>query len=146
MIDHTTVIYCIVDDLLKASGHTEDVRAVLTDAEVITAALIAARYFGGNIEHSRSFLHATGLMPRMLSRSRLNRRLHRVADLVHTLFHQLGAVLKEASVSPRYLLDSFPVPVCDNIRISAVGWCAASSSEAVRRRTAATSTVSAYRS
>ncbi|HVF50687.1 MAG TPA: IS982 family transposase, partial [Pyrinomonadaceae bacterium] len=79
MIDHTTVIYCIIDDLLKASGHIEDVRAELSDAEVITTALVAARYFGGNIEHSRSFLRETGLMPRMLSRSRLNRRLHRVA-------------------------------------------------------------------
>jgi hypothetical protein len=117
VIDHTTVIYCIVDDLLKSTGHAEDVRCELSDAEVITAALIAARYFGGNVEHSRSFLRETGLMPRMLSRSRLNRRLHRVADLVHTLFHQLGEVLKEASLSPRYLLDSFPVAVCDNIRI-----------------------------
>lgn len=35
-----------------------------------------------------------------------------------TLFHQLGAALKEASVSPRFLLDSFPVAVCNNIRIS----------------------------
>ncbi len=118
MIDHTTVIYCIIDDLLKASGHTEDVRCELSDAEVVTTALIAARYFGGNIEHSRAFLRESGLMPRMLSRSRLNRRLHRVADLLHMLFHQLGAVLKEASVSSRYLLDSFPVAVCDNIRIS----------------------------
>ena len=117
MIDHTTLIYCIIDDLLKQSGHTEDGRAEMSDAEVITAALVAARYFGGNIEHSRSFLLETGLMPRMLSRSRLNRRLHRVADLVHTLFHQLGAALKEASTSTKYLLDSFPVAVCDNICI-----------------------------
>ena len=56
-------------------------------------------------------------MPRMLSRSRLNRRLHAVADLAYTLFHQLGAALKELSSSTKYLLDSFPVAVCDNIRI-----------------------------
>lgn len=117
MIDHTTVIYCIVDDLLKASAHAEDMPCRLSDAEVITTALIAARYFGGNIELSRAFLRETGLMPRMLSRSRLNRRLHRVADLMQTLFHQLGAVLKETVGSSRYLLDSFPVPVSDNIRI-----------------------------
>src|SRR5436305_12674152 len=57
-------------------------------------------------------------MPRMLSRSRLNRRLHAVADLLNTLFHQLGAALKELSPSARYLLDSFPVSLCDNMRIS----------------------------
>lgn len=118
MIDHTTALYCIVDDLLKAVGHREDARCEMTDAEVITAALVAAFDFGGNIERSRSFLQETGLMPRMLSRSRLNRRLHAVAGLVNSLFHQLGMVLKEASVSAKYLLDSFPVPVCDNMRIS----------------------------
>lgn len=118
MIDRTTTLYCIVDDLLKAIGHEDDCRCVLSDSEVITAALVAAFNFGGNIERSRSFLQEAGLMPRMLSRSRLNRRLHRVADLVHTLFHQLGAALKQLGPSTKYLLDSFPVAICDNMRIS----------------------------
>jgi DDE family transposase len=118
VIDHTTELYCIIDDLLKAKGHAEDSRRVMSDAEVLTTALVAAQFFGSNMETARGFLQETGLMPRMLSRSRLNRRLHAVADLAHTIFHQLGAVLKEASISTKYLLDSFPVPVCDNIRIS----------------------------
>lgn len=118
MIDHTVALYCIVDDLLKAVGHRDDRRRTMTDAEVVTAALVAAFNFGGNVERSRSFLRETGLMPRMLSRSRLNRRLHAVADLLNTLFHQLGAALKELSTSTRYLLDSFPVALCDNMRIS----------------------------
>jgi hypothetical protein len=118
VIDHTTALYCITADLLKATGHTDDVRCKLTDAEVITTALMGALYFGGNIERSRSFMRSTGLMPCMLSKSRLSRRLHRVAGIVNSLFHQLGLVLKEASVSTKYLLDSFPVSVCDNMRIS----------------------------
>ena len=119
MIDHVTALYCITDDLLKAVDHREDARRTMCDAEVLTTALTAALYFGGNMEHARArrFLRETGLLPRMLSRSRLNRWLHAVADLAHALFHQLGAVLKETSVSTKYLLDSFPVPVCDNIRI-----------------------------
>jgi hypothetical protein len=118
VIDHTTALYCITADLLKATGHRDDCRCRLTDAEVITTALIAALYFGGNIERSRCFMRSTGLMPRMLSKSRLTRRLHAVAGLVNSLFHQLGLVLKEASPSTRYLLDSFPVALCDNMRIS----------------------------
>lgn len=118
MIDHTTALYCITDDLLKAVGHRDDARCEMSDAEVITAALVAAFSFGGNIERSRAFLQETGLMPRMLSRSRLNRRLHAVADLVNSLFHQLGLVLKEATATTKYLLDSFPVALCDNMRIS----------------------------
>jgi Transposase DDE domain len=117
VIDHTVALYCITDDLLKAVGHTDDCRRAMTDAEVLTTALLAAHCFGGNAEHARRFLRETGLMPRMLSRSRLNRRLHAVAELAYTLFHQLGAALKELHPSTKYLLDSFPVPVCDNIRI-----------------------------
>jgi hypothetical protein len=118
VIDHTTELYCIIDDLLKAIGHHEDSRRSMSDSEVLTTAIVAAFYFGGNVEHSRRFLHGTGLVPRMLSRSRLNRRLHAVAELAHTLFHQLGSVLKQMSISTHYLLDSFPVAVCDNIRIA----------------------------
>lgn len=117
MIDHTTALYCITDDLLKAVGHRDDCRRAMTDAEVLTVALVAAHCFGGNLEHSRRFLREAGLMPRMLSRSRLCRRLHAVADLAYALFHQLGAALKELSPSAKYLLDSFPVAACDNIRI-----------------------------
>ena len=117
MIDHTTALYCIVDDLLKAVGHHDDRRRAMTDAEVLTTALLAAHCFGGSVEHARRFLRETGLMPRMLPRSRLCRRLHAVADLAYTLLQQVGAALKELSASTNYLLDSFPVAVCDNIRI-----------------------------
>jgi len=117
MIDHATAIYSIIDDLLKAIGHMDDSRCELTDAEVITTALCAALYFGGNMEGGRELMQESGLMPHMLSKSRFNRRLHRVADLVTGLLHQLGMVLKEMSPSTKYRLDSFPVPVCDNIRI-----------------------------
>ena len=55
MIDHATALYCIVDDLLKAVGHQDDPRRALTDAEVLTTALMAAHCFGGNVEHARRF-------------------------------------------------------------------------------------------
>jgi hypothetical protein len=117
MVDNIVVLYCITDDLLKAIGHTDDCRCQLTDAEVITTTLASALYFGGNLESSRTFMKQSGLMPRMLSRSRFCRRLHRVADLSYSLFHQLGLFLKQTDSKAEYLLDSFPVAVCDNIRI-----------------------------
>ena len=54
---------------------------------------------------------------RMLEKSRFNRRLHRLSMLINDLFHQVGMILKELNDTTEYLLDSFPVPICDNIRI-----------------------------
>lgn len=117
MCDSTLAIYCFIDDFLKASGHREDIRAEVSDAEVITIAIQAMLQFGGNFEKSRLILHELGLIKRLLSRSRLSRRINRLADLIYRLFHQLGSTLKDLHWESRYLLDSFPVPVCDNIRI-----------------------------
>jgi hypothetical protein len=117
MYDRTLAIYCFIDDLLKAMQHREDPRCQMSDAEVITCALCAMLWFGGNFESSRALLHSSGMMPRMLSRSRLSRRLTRLGELVEVVFHQLGMTLKELNTESRYVLDSFPIPLCDNIRI-----------------------------
>ena len=82
MCHSTLAIYCFIDDLLKSFEHKQDSRAAVTDAEVITIALVAMLYFGGNFEKSRLVLKELGLVKRMLSRSRLNRRLHRLSDLI----------------------------------------------------------------
>ena len=118
MYDHTLAIYCFIDDLLKAMQHSEDSRSEFSDAEVVTTAIVAMLCFGGNFERARCFLHSSGMMSRMISRSRFSRRLSRLADLVSLLFHELGLVIKELNLESRYSLDSFPVAVCDNIRIA----------------------------
>ena len=117
MCHSTLAIYCFIDDFLKASGHQEDIRIEVTDSEVITIAIQAMLQFGGNFEKSRLVLHELGLIKRLLSRSRFSRRMNRLIDLIHLLFHRLGSVLKDLHWESRYLLDSFPVAVCDNIRI-----------------------------
>lgn len=117
MIDHVTAIYTMLDDWLKALRHREDPRRTFSDAEVLTTALVAARYFSGNLNQARAFLRDTGLMPRMLGESRFNRRWHALADLTLQLFEVCGLALKAANDRQQYALDSFPLEVCDNIRI-----------------------------
>ncbi len=117
MCHSTLAVYCFIDDFLKASGHTEDIRVEVTDAEVIPIAITALLHFGGNFDKSRLILTELGLIKRLLSRSRFSRRVTRLTDLIARLFHQLGSTLKELHWESRYLLDSFPVAVCDNIRI-----------------------------
>ena len=111
-------IYCIIDDILKGVGHLEDRRRRVSDSEVITTALVSALYFGGHLDNGRGFMKMTKLVPGMLDKSRFNRRLHQVADLVYSIFCQIGHELKSMAGASEYVIDSFPVAVCDNIRIS----------------------------
>ena len=69
MITEITALYAITDDMLKAMGHKEDCRTQMSDAEVITAALIAASFFGGNHKQTCEYLKEHGYMPKMLESS-----------------------------------------------------------------------------
>ena len=98
--------------------YRDDAQATMSTAEVMTVALTAAAYYGGNLETSRTFLHEHGYMPHMLSQSRLNRRLHAIPPLLwQGLFVLLAEVFKQHNSAQTYVVDSLPVPVCDNIRI-----------------------------
>ncbi len=88
-------VYCLCADLLVALRHRNDVQRHLIDAEIMTIALVATLFFGGNYALTCLFLREQGSMPGMLSASRFNRRLHRIKDLFLTLFavladYQLG--------------------------------------------------------
>ena len=111
-------IFCLVDDLLKGIGHQEDSRRQVSDSEVITTAIVSALYFGGHLDNGRQMMKMTGMMPKMLDKSRFCRRLHQLESLLCCLFFQVGQQLKTIAGASDYVIDSFPVAVCDNIRIS----------------------------
>jgi hypothetical protein len=111
-------LFCLVDDLLKAMNHREDSQCHMCDAEVMTTALVAAFCFGGNWTLACRWLHAPRYVPKMLSKSRFNRRLHRVKPVFLTLFACLSQVWRELNADCIYSIDTFPLALCDNIRIS----------------------------
>lgn len=118
MQERIITIYCLCDEFLKASGVRDYPGATMSTAEVMTTAVVAADVFGGCFEQSRHFLSAHGYMPHMLSKSRFNRRLHAISEhLWQGFFHLLSAAAKHLNASGEYIMDSCPVPVCDNIRI-----------------------------
>ena len=83
----------------------------MTTAEVMTVALVAAALFGGNQERSRLFLREHGYIKRMLSKSRLNRRLHAVPEAAwQALFALLGRPTRRMNEPGEYAVDSMPVP------------------------------------
>ena len=110
-------IYCLCDDILKGLHHAEDKQRQMSDAEVMTTSLVAALFFGGNMERSRIFLQEHGYIPKMLEKSRFNRRQHRIAGLFLAVFNLLGEVWKQLNRESVYIVDSFPISVCDNYRI-----------------------------
>ena len=112
-----TAIYSLCDDVLKTLPHSEDPQCRMSDAEVMTTAIVAALYFGGNLERARGLLAQPTYIPRLLSKSRFNRRLHALEGLLIYVFQVLGEVFKQLNASSVYLIDSFPIPACDNIRI-----------------------------
>jgi hypothetical protein len=118
MQERIITIYCRCDEFVKASGGVEHPWTTMSTAEVMTTALVAAEGFGGCFERSRAFLSAHGYIPQMLSKSRFNRRLHALPEsLWPGLFPLLSGVAKQTNGRDEYLVDSCPVPVCDNMRI-----------------------------
>src|SRR5512143_821651 len=88
-------LYCLCNDLLKALHQREDQQRHMSDAEVMTIAIVAALHFGGNFARARVGLAMLHYIPNRLSRSRFNRRLHTVQDLWAALFVTLGAGFKD---------------------------------------------------
>src|SRR5215216_726380 len=111
------LVYCLCADLLIALQHREDRQCQMSDAEVMTTAIVAALFFGGKYERARELLQEQGYIPTMLSKSQFSRRLHRLDHLFVTLFQVLGESFKDLNEESVYILDSAPVAVCDNIRI-----------------------------
>ena len=110
-------IYCICDDILKGLKHSEDKQRQMSDAEVMTTSIVAALFFSGNMEKSRVFLQEHGYIPKMLAKSRFNRRQHQIAELFLVVFEVLGEFWKQLNEESVYIMDSFPISACDNYRI-----------------------------
>jgi hypothetical protein len=119
MIDNAVAIYCFLDDYMKSIQHQEDKQCQMSDAEVLLTAILASLYFGGHHQRCLEYLNEHGLCRYVLSKSRFNRRLHAIDELMYSIFQSLGNVLKQFNTRMEYVMDSFPVKVCHNIRIPA---------------------------
>jgi Transposase DDE domain len=110
-------IYCLFDDYLKEIHHQESPQCRVNDAEILTIAMVAALYFRGNYALALKFMSSPSYVGKNLSRSRFSRRLHQVKPHLLTMTAILGELWKKINHKQIYLVDSFPIPVCDNYRI-----------------------------
>ena len=89
----------------------------MSDAEVMTTAIGATLFFGGNFTTACDFLKTHHYIPNMLSKSRFNRRLHRIKPMFITLLKILGNCFVQLNENKLYVVDTMPIMVCDNICI-----------------------------
>jgi hypothetical protein len=117
--DTITTTYYLCDEFLKAIGPPRRPPSPsLSTAEVMSIPVVACALFCGNLEASRSFLEEYGYIPKAISKSRFNRRLHAIDPcLWRTLFDVLAELFKPEHSEQTYVVDS--LVVCDNIRESA---------------------------
>lgn len=101
-------LFCHLDDFCK-ERLTQDSRQEMSDSEVILAAIIAGRIFGGNLSRSCRFLKEQNYCPSMLSKSRFNRRLHQIPE---DLWIEIMRAFCPEDLEQKYIIDSFPVPTC----------------------------------
>jgi len=85
----------------------------MTPAEILTVAVVAAKYFHNHPEMALCLMGRLGYFRQPLSISRFNRQLHQ-----HAAFLELGlATLCElGTAGEAFILDSMPVPVCKRKR------------------------------
>ena len=108
MYTQIVAVFCLCDDMMKALHHPEDPQSQISDAEVMTTAIVAALHFGGNMEKARAYMQEYGYIPKMIGKSRFNRRWHRVAELFWTQFSLLGETWKELNTNSIYYASILP--------------------------------------
>nr|WP_277622003.1 IS982 family transposase [Elizabethkingia anophelis] len=98
-----------------------NIKKILEDKLVIViilTAIVSATSFYGNHYSAIQFMKQYVFIPNMLDKSRFNRRLHKVRELLYELFEMISSYFKDICCELDYIIDSFPVEVCKNIRIS----------------------------
>jgi hypothetical protein len=116
MLDKIIATFCILDDLLHILHHRNDPQAKITDREILTIAILACQEFAGNMRKALQWVQALQLFSFVPSESRFNRRRHRLMPMLHALAPLFHAMWQHLEPCTAYALDTFPMPVCENIR------------------------------
>jgi hypothetical protein len=111
--DWSVAACVIIDTVLERLEHRSHVLAQVPDAEILTVAVVAAKFFQNHHERAGCILHASGYLSGPISVSRCNRRLHALADWLACIATTRGEGLTPGDV---FVLDSIPLPVCRRVR------------------------------
>lgn len=115
---YATIVYVISEEILRILKLEDDSQSKMTNAEVITFAILTAKFFSGNYKMARYFCKKLGLFPNILSNSRINRRINNIAwKYWHAIFRFFSFLSKQVDDTCYFAVDSCPVPYCQKNRI-----------------------------
>src|SRR3989339_306102 len=118
METYATIVYVISDEVLRLLNVTDDPQSKMSNAEVITFAILSARFFSANFKLSRYVCRRLNLFSNILSNSRLNRRIHSISwTSWYAIFRLLAMIAKQDEATAYFAVDSFPVRCCQKNRI-----------------------------
>lgn len=106
-----------IEFILELTNHQESSQTKMKDAEVITTAIIAGIYFNGNFQKTLIFFEDYPHFNYVLSKSRFSRRLSKLGCTLSKIMDIIMEYNKNISKDKEFMIDSFPIAVCDNYRI-----------------------------
>lgn len=118
MEEQIIAIYCLLDDYILSIGHIDWPNTKLSTSEIMLIQVISMKFFYGNIETARKFLIEHKYILKNLSKSALNRRIHKIPmKWWEEILEFIQRRNNNGKLPYEYIVDAFPVSVCRNIRI-----------------------------
>lgn len=115
---YAITVYVISDKVLRILGPKDDPQSKMSNAEIVTFSLIAAKFFSGNYKMAQYICKKLRLFKNVLSHSRLIRRIHKIPiNCWHAIFRFLALIFKQTMDKPEFAVDSFPIACCQKNRI-----------------------------
>jgi hypothetical protein len=111
--DFSVAVYVVIDETMRALAHHDHPLAAVSDAEVLTVAVVAAKQFPNHHALALAPLQRQGDLSGALSASRPNRRLHALGDRFGLIRETLGEL---RATGDCFLIDRMPVPACRRAR------------------------------
>ena len=118
-------LYAMIDDYLQLSkcyiGKTSAFDAFghptkLSDSEIIYLYVVACLDYGGNYAKSMRKSYQNGDIKAQLHKSQYSRRLQKLQPVIQELCAMLVSLINLQNAT--YRVDTCPIPICHNIRIS----------------------------
>lgn len=113
----TIFIYCLCSDVLQNLNYHDHEQSQMTAAEIMTFVLISALFHQCNYKKTRIVVLALRFFPKVLSYSRLNRRIYQIPYEAWMMAFQVSKEILGCKNHHEFIVDSFPVPCCQNNKI-----------------------------